>query len=209
MGFVLGIIDCDRFHALLRKSYKVLYKPLTPRTRSADSQIQPYPYTQPIQTPAPSVPLHISPFPIYISFPLPRHNPSKISNPPIIAPIPPPLPTPPPQRLILRPPHLPRLRIDLPFKLRRRAPPHIRMKLLALLDLLAVLEPDRLALRRAWRGGGVWGLVDLHAQVGCGGWWRGFFGLAECSSGLLLQLLEQLLFFLGQAGRCRTAEEGG
>ena len=56
-------------------------------------------------------------------------SPSKIRNPPIITIIP---TRPPPQRLNLGPTHLPRLRINLSLKLRRRPPPQIGMDLLPL-----------------------------------------------------------------------------
>ena len=74
--------------------------------------------------------------------------------------------TPPPQRLILRPTHLAGLGINIALELRRRAPPHIRMELLALPDLLAILESD-LWFRRIGR------LVDFHPD----GWLRRGLGI--------------------------------
>ena len=114
--------------------------------------------------------------------------------------------TPPPQRLILRPTNLAGLGINIALKLRRRAPPHIRMELLALPDLLAVLEAD-LWFRRIGR------LVDFHSDgwlrcgLGVGGGLG--LGLREGAGALLLQLFEELLFFFGQAGWAGAAEGRG
>lgn len=66
-----------------------------------------------------------------ISSPIPlpflHYTHSKISHPPIITPIPPGLRTPPAQRLVLRSPHLSRLRIPVSLKLRLRTSPDVRV----------------------------------------------------------------------------------
>ena len=69
---------------------------------------------------------------------------------------------PPPQRLILRPTDLSRLRIDVALKLRRRAAPQIRMQRLA---LSRRLDPNRLL------GPGIRSrrLADPRLQLGRGG----------------------------------------
>lgn len=109
---------------------------------------------------------------------------------------------PPPQRLILRPTDLSRLRIDVALKLRRRAAPQIRMQLLA---LSRRLDPNRLL------GPGIRSrrLVDLRLRLGRGGGCRGCgvggggggFGCAEGARARFLQLLEYLLLFCG----CKTS----
>lgn len=125
---------------------------------------------------------------------------------------------PPPQRLILRPTDLSRLRIDVALKLRRRAAPQIRMQLLALsrrLDSNRLFGPGIRSRRlvdprlRLGRGGGCRG-----GGVGGGG---GGFGCAEGACARFLQLLEYLLLFFWEArgrggsfeGRGGTVAGGG
>jgi hypothetical protein len=106
---------------------------------------------------------HIPTHPPSLLLPFPRKcfPPTlKIRNPPIITPI---RLTTPPQRIILRPAHLPCFRINISFKLRWCTSSHIWVKLLALSRFTTTL---RTTSTTAARRVGIRRLVDFELNVG-------------------------------------------